>query len=250
MGAGMTRIVAFIDDSHLARAVLGTAEELAELLGADVEPVTITDADGAVSISPGPVMVDRLRDLGVVAAVLGSRAFDSKPEPFGHVAAHLLTRSPIPLVLVPPTASGFGGGKRPRLLLPLDADPTTDDALLPMVTRLRAGGARIGGLHVYSSETVPRFLGSIHDLETLADEFVVQHLPGICDDCELRIGAPEREIIDRASAHDIDGVIVAWRQDLSPGRGEVIRRLLAEAGVPVLIVPVDGSRPPSGRHRP
>lgn len=235
----MTRILAFVDDSHLAPAVQRTAEDFGQLLEAEVELATIAHRDGTVSATPGPAMVEQLQGEGVLLAVLGSRDVASKPEPVGHVAAHLLTRSPIPLVLVPPTASGLGGGAEPpRLLLPLDADPTTDDALLPMVSRLQAGGARIGGMHVYSSETVPRFLGSTHDLETLAAEFVARHLPGICDDCELRIGAPEREIIERASADDIDGVIVAWRQDLSPGRGEVIRRLLAEGGVPVLIVPI------------
>ncbi len=233
----MTRIVAFLDRSHMANIVMRTAQELAAVLRAEVHPVTITDEEGLVSVAPVAAMLERLQEDDVALAVLGTRAFAAKPEPVGHVAAALLTRSPVPLAVVPPTAAGFGVDQ-PRFLLPLDGDPATDRALLPVAAAFRDGGAGIVGLHVYSSESVPRFIRSSHDLETLSDEFVVQHLPGICDSCELRIGPTERVILERAFSSDIDGVIVAWRQDFSPGRGEVVRRLLAEVRLPVVIVPL------------
>lgn len=233
----MTRVLALIDESPSASRVLQTAELLADLLGAEIAPTTIVGPDGTPSTEPEEDLLRQLADDDVVFGVLGSRTLAAKPEPLGHVAAGVLARSPVPLALVPPVgrmlkATGL------RLLIPLDGTSETDAALFPLAGRLHDAGVGLVILHVYSSQTVPPFIESSHDVETLSTEFMIRHALGLSTDCELRVGDPGREILDRAAADDIDGVILAWRQDLSPGRAEVIRRLLREVQVPLLIIPV------------
>ena len=237
----MKKVLAFVDDSPSARSVLRTAEALASTLDAEVVPVTVTNTDGSLSTEPEQTLLESLRSGDVVLGVLGSRAVASKPQPVGHVAAALLVGSPIPLAVVPP-GDGALSSAPTRLLLPLDGTPETAAALVPVARRLHDAGTRIVVMHVYTDQTVPRFISSSDDIETLADEFLIQHLPEFGDDCELRIGQPDEEILDRASAGDIDGVILAWRQDLSPGRANVIHRLLQEVRVPLLMVPMASRR--------
>lgn len=233
----MTRVLAMIDHSPSARAVRHTAGLLADLLGAELIPITALNPDGRPSTEPQDDLLRQLAADDVVFGVLGTRALAAKPEPLGHVAAGILARSPVPLVLVPPDDGAFKAG-RLRLLLPLDGSSETDAALLPLANRLNDAGADLVVLHVYDSQTVPPFIQSSDDVETLATEFSIRHAPGLGTNCELRIGDPGRVILDRAAADDIDGVILAWGQDLSPGRAEVIRRLLREIHVPLLIVPI------------
>lgn len=233
----MTRILAFVDESLSARSVLRTAEALAGLFNADVAAITATEPDGQLSTDPEEYLLEKLRADDVAFGVLGTRAVASKPEPVGHVAAALLAQSPVPLALVPPV-DGELSATPPTLLLPLDGKPETEAALAPLAKRLHDAGARIVVMHVYSSQTVPPFIESINDIETLAVEFLVQHLPDLGEECDLRIGEAGVEILDRASSGDIDAVILAWRQDLSPGRAAVIARLLREIRIPLLMVPM------------
>ncbi len=241
----MSRILAFVDDSHLGSAVRQAATALADLFDIDVEEVTVTDPAGAPSPEPEAALLSHLEAGDVAMGVLGIRDLAAKPELVGHVAAQLLTDSPVPLVLVPPADGELPAGEQ-RWLLPLDGSADTDGALLPVAGRLRDAGAGIEVLHVYSSQTVPRFIESSGDLEVLASEFLLRHVPGVGDDCQLRLGDPGQEILDRARSGDIDGVIVAWQQDFSPGRAEVVRRLLRELRLPLLVVPMTDGRSGDG----
>ena len=237
----MTEILGFIDESPSAAAVEQTALALAVLLHSSARTVTIpvtgsTTHTGATATA----LLQILSENDPLLAVLGTRSVESKPEPIGHVAFEVLSTSLVPTVLVPPNSRALPD-ERPRILLPLDANPETDDALMPLASDLMSAGAELLTLHVFSSQSVPPFIVSGEDLAILAQEFLIRHVPGCSNRCELRIGDPAQHIIETVTTESVDAVLVAWKQDLSPGRAEVIRRLLREAKVPLIVVPIAGS---------
>lgn len=234
----MTKILAFVDESPSRAAVTKTAQSLAGLLGASVEIVTIVDsASGTASDGVAHALLGRIKQDQPALAVLGARSIRAKPEPLGHIAMEVLTNCSIPLVLVPPASDGLETNNL-KFLLPLDADPDTDDAIMPLATDLAEAGAIIISLHVFRSHSLPQFISHSSDLDILAEEFLELHLPGCSTRCELRVGDPAKQIIEIVNSEDLDGVLLAWGRDFSPGRAEVIRRLLGEASVPLLIVPI------------
>jgi hypothetical protein len=97
-------------------------------------------------------------------------------------------------------------------------------------------------LHVFDSTSIPPFIDSSEDLDILAAEFVLRHLPEHSAKCVLRIGDPGPHIIEVAGTEQLDGIIVAWRQDLSAGRAEVVRHLIRETHVPLVFVPIGKRR--------
>lgn len=244
----MTRVLAFIDHSPCATGVVHTAASLAALVGATVDIIWVAEPDHAAPPEsphqarvlhgePASVMLHELRSSDVVFGVLGSRSVRPKAEVAGHVTLALLEASPVPLVLVPPDGRDLPA-ERPRFLVPLDGTTDTASALAPIAKLLTAAGAVVVVLHVFSSSSIPSFLGSSHDLDILAEEFLLRHLPEGALSCELRIGHPGPQIIDVAKDQDFDGIAVAWRQDLSPGHAEVLRHLVQETRLPLVVVPI------------
>ncbi len=247
----MSRVLAFVDRSPCDVAVVKTAASLADLIGATVDAITVRPPDGGrPDVGPSDVRVIRgeavpdlltqLRFADVAFGVLGSRSIHAKPELAGHVALALLKASPVPLVLVPPHGHGLPA-KGPRFLLPLDGTTETTTALEPIATLLANADAEVLMLHVFDSASIPPFIDSTEDLDILAAEFVLRHLPEHSTKCVLRIGDPGPHIIEVTGSEQLDGIIVAWRQDLSAGRAEVVRHLIRETHVPLMFVPIDTS---------
>ena len=241
----MSRIMAFIDYSPVSHGVIGTASALAELVGADLDVVHVrVDAD---PLAPGfdarlldgsveEVIVDELGAGDVLCGVIGSRSMLAKPQRVGHVADRVLARAMVPLVIVPPTASGIGDTARPTILVPHDDTGATARALGPMLELLAEAGASFIMLHVFDDRSVP-LTDSSHDLDTIAEEFLLRYRGGKPERCELRIGHAGTQIVDVASGRDIDAVLVAWRQQTGPGRADVIMHLFRESDVPLIVVP-------------
>ncbi len=246
----MTRVLAFMDDSPCAADVHRTAKWMATLLGATIDPVRAQgpEPDGGpggetppgLRLVPGPTieaLTGELTAPDVATAVVGSRAIDAKVQPLGHVAHSLLTRTGGPLVVVPPDARA-SPAETPRLLVPLDGTDETTAALLPLAEQMAQAGATVVVVHVFDADSLPAFIGSPEDVETLAAELAQHHLPGLAQRCELRVGDPASEIIGVVDTEAPDAVLLAWRQDLAPGHAEVMRRLLNDARVPLVVVPL------------
>jgi len=242
----MRRVLGFVDDSPCTTSVISTAESLGRLLNADVDLISVeepghgpperTHGVRMVTGDAAEVLAVELAAHDVAFAVMGSRSTHTKSEPLGHVTNALLQSSPVPLAIVPP--SGESLPQQPRLLVPLDGTGETTTAVRDVAERLTEAGANIVGLHVYDSSSVPPFVDSLRNLETIAEEFAERHLPGRTERCELRIGDPGLHIIELAQLDEIDGIILAWHQRLSAGRAEVLRYVLRQLSVPILIIPI------------
>lgn len=240
----MSRVLALVDRSPVTAAVKETAVSMCRLLDSTLDLVEVqqdsVDVDDRDHVrrlrgEPETALLDELTDDDVVLAVLGSRSLSAKPEVAGHVALSLLQSAPIPLLVVPPGSSGLSN-LEPRVLVPLDGESETDAALLTTARALADSSAVVHVLHVYDSSSLPPFLGSSEDIEVLAREFLAQHVTHDVGACELRIGDAASQILEVAKQRDIDLILIAWGQDLAPGRAEIVRRLLRN-GVPLLLVP-------------
>ncbi len=242
----MTRVLALVDGSPSSPAVRRSAASLATMLGAVVDPIHVRhpgdagDDDGFIGTrtvegDPETVLAAELAGDDVIAGVLGSRAIHAKP--VGHVALGVISASPVPLVVLPPESSGFEATES-RLLVPLDGSTTTSETLSPIVRTMCDAGAEVRIVHFFDSASLPPFASSRQDMEVMAHEFSLRHLPGNDADCVLRLGLPAQHIVELLDEHPADAIVVAWRQDLGHGRAEVIRRLLRESPIPLIIVPI------------
>lgn len=244
----MSRVIAFLDDSPVAALVQTTANTIARLLGATVDAVRMVDpaigADrtprsGARSVvgSPETDLASELEAGDVDFGVVGSRAIESKPAAIGHIAESLIVGSAAPLVVVPPGGRPLAGDDL-VFLLPLDGRPETTTAATPIVSSLTARLGDVITMHVFDSSTIPMFIASTHDQEVIAKEFLATHALDSSTKMHLRLGQPAAEILDVAQREDVDAIILAWNQDLRPGRAQVIQRLLRESPIPIVLQPI------------
>ncbi len=244
----MSRMLALIDGSPSSPAVLRSATSLATIADIEVDPIHVYRPDdpesshrplGARAIMGDPItaLLAELRADDVVGAVLGARATRAKP--VGSVALAVIAGSPVPLVVLPPHSGGLTADQL-RLLVPLDGERSTSDALVPLISALFAAGAEVRIVHFFDSATIPPFIETAEDLGVLAKEFALTHLPVEASSCDLRLGHPAQHIFDVVADHPTDAIVLAWAQDLRPGRAEVILRLLRESPVPLIIVPLAG----------
>ena len=260
------RVLACLDDSPTADAVLRTAVNVARVVDADLDVISVDPSGASPPVRPdltglggrtpprarsrvvvGPVeatLVDELAQDDVVIGVLGSRALTAKPELLGHVAHAVLTTSRTPLIVVPPNAAPLTGEGQ-RFLVPLDGRSRTSRALAPVLADLIDPMGTIVPMHVFDDADVPMFVSSPHDRAVLADEFAARHLGRVVRRTErprLRIGEPVEEILAAIRRDAADAVVVCWNQLLDQGRAAVIRGLLADGGVPVVFQPIDAGR--------
>lgn len=240
----MSRILAFVDEFGCSRDVLATADALARLLGVTVDVIHVAEEpespwsgssrarhiDGNVD----DVLARSLDDPDVLAGVIGSRNEQRMSKLLGHVAKQLCVSTATPLVVVPP---GSGEPSDPfTAVVPLDGTEATAAAVAPIVRRLQRSGAVIVSTHVFDHDALPPLMSSAEDVRTVAAEFDAVHLHGQSDSVELRIGDAQETVPDLARRVHADAVVVAWGQNLGPGRAAVIRRLI-EADVRIVLVP-------------
>lgn len=248
MGAPMSRIVGFVDQSPCAADVQAAAQWIGRFLDAAVEIVHVAESENHDSAGFGPgvtifngtveeVILREIASSDVIASVVGSRSVAAKAPIIGHVTEALLTLTTAPLVVVPPGARRLSGDA-PEIFVPLDGTDETAQALLPTINLLAEAGARTTIAHVFDAESLPPFISSHEDLDILAREFAQQHLPGLSPSCKFRLGDAGRNVADLVSDVGADAVLVAWHQTFTPGRAEVLRRLLIETRVPLIIVAI------------
>jgi nucleotide-binding universal stress UspA family protein len=268
MGATMTRVLAMLDDSPQAPDVLATATTLARMLQCDLDAVTVVLEQIDRTSSEGPARAERRDDtvrtmLGVpedvlpeelakpdvLVGVLGTRTLRSHPQLLGHLACALVTATSTPLVLVPPGTRPLMA-EHPVFLVPLDGDQRTSDSVGALTALLSPDGGEHITLHVFDSTSVPMFTPSRHGTQIIADEFAALHASGTSWRAEARIGSPAQHILEVARQHDVDAIVLAWNQNLGPGRAETLRRVIGETDVPVILAPCRRQAPTRPPSRP
>ncbi|MBB5916701.1 nucleotide-binding universal stress UspA family protein [Nocardia transvalensis] len=150
----------------------------------------------------------------------------------------ILQRATTPVVLVP---ARVRPGPITRVLVPLDGSDEAVHAVAETVRLFRAAGVVIIVLHVFDRGTVPAYWDqAAHAREAWEDEFLARycspHFPGPAPAVTLRSGHPGENVVDVA-AEQADLIILGWSRNLLPGRAETVRRTVADATVPVLLIP-------------
>jgi len=268
----MRTVLAALDASAAARPVLEAAFRIAELTGADVDAVHVTDGrtdlpgwlaghkgvqlrvlDGAVE----PALLRAIGDESVIAAVFGARSTPGGRRPVGRTAMQVLRQTTKPIVVVPPDAVGLAASPIHTLLVPLEGNRETSRPVLEHLCPLIVGDVELVVLHVFTSATAPRALDRAEqDLSLWGDEFVARFCPGATR-IELRTGPVGARVAEVSAEEAVDLVVLSWSRDSSPGHAAVIRTVLGASTVPVLLLPIDGAVGPidlaapsiSGRQR-
>ena len=248
----MTRVVAAIDNSAAARAVLAVGRAVATALGADLEAVHVLEDGHETATASAEAVGLTLRTLvGEPGGRVGRRG-----RPGRRTGRRL--RAPRPdLRAAPRRSSGPGGGwaDRPHrwwrcrpdivppdhvstLLVAMEGSTASSEALRR--TLALSAGAGLDLVVVHVDEEVPPFTDQVqHESDAYLQEFVARHGPGLRDvRIELRIGAPSDEVLAAIDLVGPELVAVGWPHPGGPDRGEVAREILAHCPVPLLLVPV------------
>lgn len=258
----MTTVLAPIDGTTAARGVLVVAREVARVLDADIDAVHVIEegawadaqaearrAGVAVRALEGPVaarLVSEASDAAIGAVVVGLGRTVGGSLPAGHVALEVIRRAHAMVVVVPPATSSEYELR--TVLVPVPGRPA--DALQNVIRIADDARLDVVILHVHDERSIPSFEDQpYYDAEAWAEEFLARWVPGARREAvmEVRVGAPEEEIMGVARERGADMIAMGWSQDLSPGRATIVRTVLERSPVPVALVPLglrDGASPP------
>ncbi len=254
----MNQVLAAIDTSPCAPAVLETARSVAELFQAGVialhvredgveaalevarhADVTFREAQG----SPIEAIAAAAADPDVVVVVLGARGVHSGPRPAGRTALEVVMRVSKPVVVVPP--DGTAGAPITRVLTPLEGSGESSQAIADTIALARRRDVEIVVLHVHGRDEIPAFQDQPqHAIPAWEREFAARFVVDGHTRVEVieRVGSAADHIAPAASDVDADLIALGWNQELAPGRAEVVRAALARSAVPVLLVPYASGR--------
>ena len=255
----MTTVLAALDANASAKPVLDTALAIATLFDATATAQHVRE-DGAgaaqeltgaagielreVSGSPVDQIVAATRHPDVAALVLGARGVHGGPQPAGHTAREIITRAPKPVVVVPPQAKP--PTRLARILVPLEGTSESSRALEDTLKLAHRRRLEILVLHVHSPATVPAFSDhEPHATRAWDEEFLARHVSAPREGVRLlrRLGVPADDIVTIAREAGADLIVLAWNQNLAPGRARVVSETLARSEVAVLLLPVPLSHP-------
>lgn len=249
----MTHVLAAIDTSPCARAVLQTARSVGELFAGTVTALHVSEngSDAALQVaheagvelreatgSPIEAIVVAARDPDVAAVVLGARGIHGGARPAGHAALEVITRVSKPVVVVPPDSTA--GARIARVLTPLDGTEESSEAIADTIALADRRDLEILVLHVHAPDEVPPFQDQPHHaIPAWEREFAARFVSVPPSRVEViqRVGAAADRVVAVAGDTEADLIALGWSQDLSPGRAEVVRETLAHSTIPVLLVP-------------
>jgi nucleotide-binding universal stress UspA family protein len=257
----MSTVLAAIDNSAAAVAVLGTAETIARRLGWRLEALHVRE-DGDVGAraaaaaagvdltevegSPTEQICDLARAEDVVALVVGARSF-AAADVLGGTAVELVTAVDKPVVVVPPEAPPIE--RLSRILLPLDASEASAEALNRGLELLTAADVELVVLHVEFGDTLPMFEDQCaHETDAWIAEFLRRYCPVAPEGVrlELRTGRPGEHVVDVAVETGAELIALGWRQKVATGRAAVVREVLTRSRLPVVLFPVPKADPEAG----
>lgn len=253
----MKNVMAAINGTPGGRVVLAVAEEVARVLDVGVEAVHVVEEGEGPSISAEaasaaasrailvrmlegevePALVERASSHDVRAVVMGLRRTLAGSRPAGHVALGVIVNVRKPVIVVPPiTPSTF---RLRKVLVPVQGRPA--DALEDVTAIAKSAELETVFLHIHDEWSVPSFEDQPHyDVESWSQEFLARWVPGARGGAtmELRVGAPQEQILEVAREVDADMIALGWAQDLSPGRATVVRWALEHTPVPLALMPI------------
>jgi nucleotide-binding universal stress UspA family protein len=250
----MTAVIAAIDNSMAARPVLATAAAVARFFDATLEAVHVRqngyetarraaeEARVSLQLLDGPTaaaLAEVARGDEVEALVVGARDTPAGGQPAGRTALQVIESLSKPVVVVPPLCRT--PPRLQRVLLPLEGTAQTSLAPTAVLELARDADVDVDVLHVHDEASLPLFTDQPqHETEAWTEEFVARFCPyGLRSiNVELRVGRPEEEILRAVDETSVDLLALGWNQSLLPGRGAVVREVLARASAPVLLIPV------------
>ena len=235
----MRRVLAVVDDAAGAAAVVGVAEAVAEVLHADVQEVQL--AIGTGEQDAATVVLRELERTGTLLCVLADTSSRVR-------SWWIVHRSTKPVVLLPPLLKPPMAPHKviSRVLLPLDGSFEAAAAVTETADLFTRTGVDLVVLHVFDKATVPRFWDqAAHAQQAWEEEFLARHCayPGVR--MELRSGVAGEQVVNVAAAEQVDLIALGWSQHIIEGRARTVRRCVAGAGVPVMLIPVARHGEPS-----
>lgn len=244
-------VLAALDDSPAARPVAEVALSLARLLRCRPEAVHVGTATGRTATAtaeavglpfrnlpgePVTVIAETVEAPDVRAAVLGAHRLPGSRGPIGGTALAVAQRVSKPVVIVPPDHRPAGTVR--RLVLPLSGAPDVAALVAATVHAATESLVEVVALHVFDARTVPRFWDQPqHEEPAWREEFLARFSPTVPVRLVLRTGSVAAAVNAVVHEEQADLVLLAWAQDVGPGRGEVVQQVLAEVPVPVALVP-------------
>jgi nucleotide-binding universal stress UspA family protein len=107
---------------------------------------------------------------------------------------------------------------------------------------LRAANVELVVLHAFHETTVPTFWDRPgHDTEEWGREFRKRFIGHRRTHVDLARGEPGEQILRAIAAHNAVLVVLGWACDLGTGHADTVRRMLADATVPVMLLPISGT---------
>lgn len=261
-----------LDGTPAALAALPVARALAEVLGAglhvlhvsDVPPSTLPDLVASLGVDPasmeawslgvragGPAagIVEEARARDACLVVLCTHTAGDTTSLLGSTALAVLKDAPCPLVLVPP-ARGNASWWPKRILLPYDGSPSANAGVGPAAALARCAKAELLVLQVGAAASAPTDPGSItlpryvdqpqHEWPSWTGE-LLQRLACACKDelrarLHVRAGDPASEILRFAREEFADLILLAWKGEWIGQHACTFKALLAAAPCPLMVV--------------
>jgi nucleotide-binding universal stress UspA family protein len=262
----MSQLLAAIDDSAATAPVIAVAQWFGGLLDLEVVALHVSeDGSGATARGtadaagvkfeiragdPSRTIRQAATDDDVLAIAIGARALPGDRMPAGHVALDVIRRVAKPVIVVPPDVRVPAGDRPLRLLAPVDDERPGADALRRLLDEMPTSDLDLVLLHVFDVQHVPMFANhGSYDIEEWCKELVHRTTPSHKAHArvEWRAGHPAHTILAVERELDPDLVVLAWAGNLSHGRAAVVKRLLAHATTPLMLVPVVGAATPDLR---
>lgn len=254
----MPIVLAAINDPTAGSSVLDAARAMSVVFGASLHavhvrsPMTPAEVPAALALvdrenvpltvlvgDPVEEIVHAASGQDVEIVVVGAREHPAGPAPAGHVALGVAQRTSKPVLVVPPASRLRGGTGRPaKALVPLEGTAESADAIAACMCLLAEAGVELVAVHVFD-DAVPRFWDEpAHATDAYIDEFSARWCRQPDVGVRLRSGSAPAAMMEVAEAEDVDLIVLAWSQDMSPGHARMIRSAMAGATLPVLLVPV------------
>jgi nucleotide-binding universal stress UspA family protein len=176
----------------------------------------------------------------------GARA---APRIIGHVARAVIERSPVPVLLLPPSYREALPWE--RALVPVSGEAETDEALALAVRMANALNLEVHVAHVADPDAGDvnlaarvRYADALHhEYARQLEEFVSRALPHCApegsrciEDVALCHGDVAAELLTLIERKRVSVLVVGWHGRFMAGHARVLKRLLQEIPTPVLLV--------------
>ena len=267
-------IIVPLDGSDEARAALPVAKFFAQLDGATLHVVNVSESAqgprrtfeelgvspeelrGAVLDSVSGDAAERIMELSQnlptpMIVMCTHAAGGVQPEAFGSVAEAVISSAPAQIVFVAPER-GHQNWHIKRVVLAHDGSPTADIATGPAARIAHRAGAEVVALHVAARKAsqpepgslpAPRYVDQPqHEWPSWANEFLQRMMtlgaPPASVNFRLLVtgGQPGSEIAQFARDHNADLVVLGWHGSWGPEHAGTLKVVVRGSGCPVMLV--------------